>query len=548
MKNWTIARRIYSINGFLIALVLVLGAIAAVSLTALRRNATFLAEDVIPGLIEGGQSAINSAGNLNNVLLFSLSNSEEDRAKILEKMVQLSAEHGKILAAYEQSITTEDDRKNFDKLKARREDYSKARKQYIELVKIQKTQEAADFLRSTVLPAYYEYAKATDVLVAYNETNGTIVKTQIQANVRRTLFTIAVSALVGIAIGMLASLFSVRSINRILRHLSGELGISAEQVAVASGQIATASHTLASGSSEQAAALEETSSSLEEMSSMTKRNAENASEANELTKSARASADQGASNMKSMAQAMRDIKSSSDDVGKIIKTIDEIAFQTNILALNAAVEAARAGEAGMGFAVVADEVRNLAQRSAQAAKETADKIEGAITKTALGVAITEKVQLSLQEIVEKNRTVDQLVAEVAQASREQSQGISQVNTAVGEMDKVTQATSASSQETASAATELNAQAVILREAVAQLVRLVEGKNASHAAHSESDTESSDESATRVFSSVQKHLGPAGYPSGNVKHFPTSQNSDANLSRHSSAKQRTDAVQSADNSR
>ena len=174
------------------------------------------------------------------------------------------------------------------------------------------------------------------------------------------------------------------------------------------------------------------------MSSMTRRNAENAQKANDLAGQARHAADKGVVDMQSMSAAIEAIKVSSDDIAKIIKTIDEIAFQTNILALNAAVEAARAGEAGMGFAVVADEVRNLAQRSAQAAKETAAKIEGAIAKTAQGVQISGKVSEALNEIVTKARQVDELVAEVSSASREQSQCISQVNTAVGQMDKVTQ--------------------------------------------------------------------------------------------------------------
>ena len=222
---------------------------------------------------------------------------------------------------------------------------------------------------------------------------------------------------------------------------------------------------------------------------MTNRNAENANKASELAKQARNAADTGAGDMQAMCTAMTEIKTSSDDIAKIIKTIDEIAFQTNILALNAAVEAARAGEAGMGFAVVAEEVRALAQRSAQAARETADKIEGAITKTAQGVEISEKVAHSLTEIVEKVRQVDQLVAEVSTASREQSQGVAQITTAVAQMDKVVQSNAASAEESASAAEELNAQSFALQEAVGELLRLVGSANANHASNASAATHS-----------------------------------------------------------
>ena len=204
---------------------------------------------------------------------------------------------------------------------------------------------------------------------------------------------------------------------------------------------------------------------------MTKRNAENAQRAKDLAGAARQAADVGVSDMNAMKTAMSDIKTSSDDIAKIIKTIDEIAFQTNILALNAAVEAARAGEAGAGFAVVADEVRNLAQRAAQAAKETAGKIEGAITKTAQGVQISQKVATSLEEIATRSRQVDELVVEIATASTEQNQGIGQVTQAVAQMDQVTQKNAANAEESASAAEELNAQAMSMQENVGQLLAL-----------------------------------------------------------------------------
>jgi methyl-accepting chemotaxis protein len=282
---------------------------------------------------------------------------------------------------------------------------------------------------------------------------------------------ILIVILAGVGICGAFTIFVTSSINRSLGSAIIQLSQGADQTTTAAAQVSTSSQSLAEGSSEQAASIEETSSSLEEMASMTKRNAENAQKANNLAKQARQSADKGAEDMQAMNQAMEAIKVSSDDIAKIIKTIDEIAFQTNILALNAAVEAARAGESGMGFAVVAEEVRNLAQRSAQAAKETAAKIESAIGKAGQGVQISQKVTATLNEIVVKARQVDELAAAVANASREQTQGITQINTAVGQMDKVTQSNAASAEESAAAAEELNAQAEMMKEAVQKLRQL-----------------------------------------------------------------------------
>ena len=288
--------------------------------------------------------------------------------------------------------------------------------------------------------------------------------------------TLAIIVLVvaGLLLGGGLSFAIITSINRALQEMIHRLSGSVEQTVQAASQVSVASKSLADGASAQAASIEETSASLEELSSMTQRNAENARKSNDLAREARAAADKGAADIQAMDAAMTALKVSSSDISKIIRTIDEIAFQTNILALNAAVEAARAGEAGMGFAVVADEVRSLAQRSAQAAKETAAKIESAIQSSAQGVQISAKVAEALHEIVSKTRQVDELVTEVATASREQTQGIRQINAAVGEVDKVTQSNAANSEESSASAEELKAQAEVMRAAVNELMVLVGG--------------------------------------------------------------------------
>lgn len=250
-------------------------------------------------------------------------------------------------------------------------------------------------------------------------------------------------------------------------------GASAQEESSAR-EIATASQRLAEGASEQAASLEETSATLEEISSMTKRNAEHAGNAQTIAAQTREAADGGTVDMKEMVRAMGEIKAASDNISKIIKTIDEIAFQTNILALNAAVEAARAGEAGAGFAVVADEVRSLAQRSAVAARETADRITDSIQKSEHGVQISNKVSASLNDIADKARRMNDLVREIASGSTEQSEGVSQVNTAVSQLDQVTQSNAAAAEESASASEELSAQSIELKAAVYRLVTIVSG--------------------------------------------------------------------------
>jgi methyl-accepting chemotaxis protein len=272
--------------------------------------------------------------------------------------------------------------------------------------------------------------------------------------------------------------FNQRVIVRPLVATIRDLEAASQRTSATACEISGTSHALAEGASEQAASLEQTSASLEEMSSMTKQNAEHSEKTNELVRQTRTAAEKGATDMQDMHAAMTAIKDSSDDIAKIIKTIDEIAFQTNILALNAAVEAARAGEAGLGFAVVAEEVRALAQRSAQAAKETSSRIQGSIDKTKQGVEISGKVAAALTDIVCRAREVDKLAAEVATASREQTLGISQVNIAVAEMDKVTQSNAASAEASAAAAEVLNAQARSLKVSVAELLNLVSGSSES----------------------------------------------------------------------
>lgn len=288
---------------------------------------------------------------------------------------------------------------------------------------------------------------------------------------------LVIGLIAAVIIGTLLAFVITLSITKPIGRISQTLSEGASQVASASSQLSEASQQLAEGSSELASSIEETSATLQQSSSMVRQNNENTKQAANLSRQAMESAEGGNREMGQMMTSMGELKKSSDEIAKIIKVIDEIAFQTNILALNAAVEAARAGEAGMGFAVVAEEVRNLAQRSAQAAKDTASIIETNIELSQAGVAVAEKVKASLEEISTGSRKVSELVDEITAASQEQAQGIEQINKAILQMDQVTQNTASNAEESASASEELNAQAESMKEAVQSLIALINGASA-----------------------------------------------------------------------
>jgi methyl-accepting chemotaxis protein len=340
---------------------------------------------------------------------------------------------------------------------------------------------ARQVYQEKTLPALAEVQKYLKAAVHEVEGAVTANTEAAVASGQRSRFTVVATSVGAVLLGIFFSLIIARSIIRVLAGVSGSLEAGSEQVASASGQVSEASQQLAEGASEQAAAIEEISASLEQLAAMTRQNNESAAKVDSMTREARVSTDSGQEAMNRMSGAISDIKRSSDETARIIKTIDEIAFQTNLLALNAAVEAARAGEAGKGFAVVAEEVRNLAQRSADAARQTADLILTSQTNAEKGVVVTTEVDRCLKDIGHTIEKVGHLVQEVAAASKEQAQGVDQINTAVNQLDSVTQGTAASAEESASASEELSAQAVELTDMVMQLNALTGAGNREPAA-------------------------------------------------------------------
>lgn len=283
-------------------------------------------------------------------------------------------------------------------------------------------------------------------------------------------------AVVGVLLTIAIFFIVVRqSITNPIGEIISNLNEGAEQVSEAASQVSSSSQTLAEGATDQAASIEELSSSMEEMDSMTRQNAENAQHVNDLMKKASQIITEANLSMQTLTQSMERISNASEETAKIIKTIDEIAFQTNLLALNAAVEAARAGEAGAGFAVVADEVRNLALRSAVAAKDTAERIDGTMKRVAEGSEIVTSTHQAFVNVSESSDRVATLIFQITKASREQSDGISQVNTAISQMDGVVQKNAATAEESASSAEELNAQAATMKGLMLDISDLIRGE-------------------------------------------------------------------------
>ena len=468
-NQMTIGKKLGLAIGAVLALQLVMGAL---SLRAVSSLSAHLDEAVTSTAVKLDAAGSAQAQLYETVASFrgaaiAFLNSKPERAAVQKERMQRSEKGlANSLATIKPHIRTAEGRQAIAEIESAAQQITPHIEQYLRFAGAMEFQQADSVFQSSIEPLISRMEQASGLLIRQQ-------RDFLAASARQAATETAWSRTITIIIFVLALLtgvgvlFIVRSVNRLLRNMVDELGSGARQVASAASQVASSSQSMAQAANEQAASIQETSASSEQVNAMARKNLDSAQDAAGLVEASEREFAQTEESLADMESAMDEINASSDRIAKIIRVIDEIAFQTNILALNAA-------EAGMGFAVVADEVRNLAQRCAQAARDTAGLIEESIGRSKEGRAKVGRVSESIRTITNQAASLKSLVQQVTTGSREQTQGLAQVGRAIHQMEQITQQTAANSEEGASAAEELSAQAATLNEIVLRLRLMVDG--------------------------------------------------------------------------
>ena len=474
LRNLKISDKLITLISIGIFFVILTGAVG----TYFQHRASKAIEDLYTNRLlaieDLGAMKANAYANLSDTQSMILEPNISIKQQYSKKLKERAAQNNVSSKRYESTEQPDEAKAILKEMVSARDDVRSTRSKVTKLALTGQSSQAWAAFKNEATPVNERYLSLLNRLVDLNSelADKISAKAQQEAQAGKTIVLISILLSVGI-LGVLGKIIA-DSITKPITHAVSSLAEGSNSLSAAAQQVEAASQQLASGTTQQAASIQETSATVEESASMVRQNADNTRQASLLAKEAKDGAFKGTREMEQMIVSMDQLKKSSDDISKIIKVIDEIAFQTNILSLNAAVEAARAGEAGKGFAVVAEEVRTLAQRSAQAAKDTATIIESNIHLSEKSVLMTQNVNKSLSEINNQAQKVSELLDEISVATDEQSHGIAQINVAISQMEQVVQSNAQSANESASASEELSSQAESVKQIVGVLTTLVEG--------------------------------------------------------------------------
>ncbi len=479
-SSMTISRKIIVTCAILFAAIIVQAAVAVFGFTNIRTGVNNMTTDSVPGIVYSGllSAEVYHLRSLN--MHHILATDKVDMAATEKSNAATMAKLRSYMKSYEPTVKTEAERTDFAKLTALVNEYEEVWQSVQPVSREGKTKEAAALYFKKMEQNTKDMNALLPTMNAKNLANQNATGASVTGTATQSFWLLIVICLGSSLVGVSVAVFMINGINKSLRQAVEELGETARQITGAATQVESSSQNMAEGSSHQAATIEETSAASSEINSMAQRNTENSRTTADMVTQSQVRFEETNQSLEEMVHAMDGIASSSQKISKIIKVIDEIAFQTNILALNAAVEAARAGEAGMGFAVVADEVRNLAQRCAQAAKDTSELIEDSIQKSQGGKTKVDHVAEAIRTITAESAKMKLLVDEINLGSIEQARGIDQITRSITDIEQITQSSAASAEQSAGAAQQLNAQAHSMEDVVDRLTIMVDGASGARA--------------------------------------------------------------------